>query len=338
MGGLQARSAFAEINAIGVATNAMLLLAPLAVAQTLGVELPGLVASVAATRVLVLLLLLWRCTRQYPAEAPLSINRGAARQLLRFGGWATVSAAVAPLLLVLDRFLIGSYLGARAVSHYVIPFQLAERTTMLASALGSALFPRLAACALEAERQQLALHALQVLALWTSPLVALAFLLSGPFLSWWISPELAQRSTAVAQVLFLAFWLSSLATVPYTKLLATGRPDLVAKCHLAQLLPYLAFLAVALQAWGLLGAALAFAARVVADFLLLSHWADLLARGLRLLAIPFALLASTLAAAWPEVLPDAWRWALGTALTLALSAWSLMHARQSMPFSGRSHL
>jgi O-antigen/teichoic acid export membrane protein len=258
--------------------------------------------------------------------------------LLRFGGWATVSAGVGPLLVVLDRFLIGAHLGAKAVSHYVIPFQLAERTTTLSSALGYALFPRFAACTLEAERQQLALYGLRVLAVWTSPIVAIGLLLAGPFLAWWISPELALQSTVVAQVLCLAFWLSSMAMVPYTKLLATGRPDLVAKCHMIQLLPYVALLYAALHTWGLVGAAFSFAARVVVDFLLLSHWAGLLAPTFRFLAVPCALLIACLGVASSAGLPPTWRWALGFTLSFALTLWSLAQTRQRIPFSGRSHL
>lgn len=337
-GGLVARNAFAEINVIGVTTNALVLLAPLTVAATAGPQLAGLVAAVAAARLLVLALLFWRCRLHYPSSVPIAFHRPTALRLLRYGGWATVSAAAGPLLVVLDRFLIGAQLGAKAVSHYVIPFQLAERTTTLSSALGSALFPRFAGCTLEADRQQLALHGLRVLAVWTTPLVAIGMMLAGPFLAWWISPELAARSTVVAQVLGLAFWISSLAMVPYTQLLATGRPDLVAKCHLVQLLPYVALLYAALQAWGLVGAAAAFAARVVLDFLLLTHWAKLLMPTCRLLALPCTLLAATLAAASPTGLPMAWHWAAGGALCAALAAWSLLQARRHIPFSGRSHL
>jgi O-antigen/teichoic acid export membrane protein len=337
-GGLQARSAFGEISVIGVVTNALVLLAPLTVAVTSGVHLPGLVAAVSVARLLALVLLFWRCMRQYPAPVPLPVDRRIALRLLSFGGWATVSAAVGPLLVVLDRFLIGTHLGAKAVSHYVIPFQLAERTTTLSSALGYALFPRFAAATLEAQRQQLAMHGLRVLAVWTSPFVAVGLLLVGPFLAWWISPELALQSTLVAQVLCVAFWISSLAMVPYTKLLATGRPDLVAKSHLIQLLPYVALLYSALQAWGLVGAAAAFAARVAVDLLLLSHWAGLLGLTARLLALPALLLAATLGIASFQGLHMAWRWGMGCVLCLALALWSLAQARHHMPFSGRIHL
>lgn len=327
-GALQARNAFAEINLIGALTNALVLLAPLTIAATVSTDLPWLVAAVAVSRLLGLSLLFWRCWRRYLANASMAFDREDAFRLLSFGGWTTVSALVGPLLLVLDRFLIGAYLGAKAVSYYVVPFQLAERATALSSALGFALFPRFAACSLESERQELAKHGIRVLAQWTSPLLAIGMILSGPFLSWWISPELAAQSTFVAQVLFLAFWLSSLAMVPYIKLLATGRPDLVAKCHLLQLLPYLALLLYALRTWGLVGAAVAFAARVAVDFLLLAHWAGLLTLALRLLTFPASLLLCSLWVASSEALPSAWRWALAFTLASALLGWSLAQARQ----------
>jgi O-antigen/teichoic acid export membrane protein len=337
-GALQARSAFGEINVIGVVTNALVLLAPLTVAATAGANLSGLVAAVATARLLVLLLLFYRCGRQDLAAASISLDRQTALRLLSFGGWATVSAGISPLLVVLDRFLIGAHLGAKAVSHYVIPFQLAERTTTLSSALGYALFPRFAACTLEADRQQLAMHGLRVLAMWTSPFVAVGLLLAGPFLAWWISPELALQSTLVAQVLCVAFWISSLAMVPYTKLLATGRPDLVAKSHMVQLLPYVALLYAALHTWGLVGAAFAFAARVAVDFLLLSHWAGTLKVTCKLLAIPATLVVVTLGVATHAGLAEDWRWASGLALACTLALWSLAQMRQPIPFSGRSHL
>jgi O-antigen/teichoic acid export membrane protein len=330
-GALQARSAFAEINVIGVLTNALVLLAPLSVAAAIGAGLPGLVAAVVAARLFVLLLLFWRCRRHYLASAPVSVNRHAASGLLSFGGWATISAGVGPLMVVLDRFVIGVQLGAKAVSHYVVPFQLAERTSTLSSALTYALFPRLAGSASESERQQLSMRCLRALAVWTSPLIAIAILLSGPFLAWWISPELAAQSTVVAQVLCLGFWINSLAMVPYTKLLASGRPDVVAKIHLVELLPYLLLLWVALQAWGLVGAAVAFSVRVAIDFLLLSHLADMLMPTLRLLAFPAALLCVMLGVAGFADLAASWRWVLGLGLSVALSTWSLALASTRFP-------
>ncbi|HWT20051.1 MAG TPA: flippase [Variovorax sp.] len=326
-GALQARSAFGELNLIGASVNAFALLAPLAVAATFGVQLPGLVAAVAAVRLLVLIPMLWRCGTHYLVGSPLSIDGRYASQLLRFGGWTTVSAVAGPLMVVADRFAIGVQLGARSVSHYVIPFQMTERTTVFASALNHALFPRFASARTEVERHQLAMFGLRVLGVWLSPLMATGLLLSAPFLAWWISPELAAQSAGVAQILCLAFWINSLTIVPFTKLLASGRPDLVAKSHMIELLPYLALLYVALQTWGLVGVAAAFAARVTVDFLLLSHLAGTLLSTLRLLMIPAALMAALLGLVMRTNLSPTSKWPFEFLLLLALVGWSLMQRR-----------
>ena len=55
-----------------------------------------------------------------------------------------------------------------------------------------------------------------------------------------------------------------------------GRPDLTAKCHLIELVPYLGCLYIGLSHFGLAGAAAAFSARALADFLLLASLAGIL--------------------------------------------------------------
>lgn len=322
-GAFQARSAFGELNLIGASVNVLALLAPLAVATTLGVQLPGLVAAVAVVRLLVLVPMLWRCSTYYLTGYSVSVDKRYALQLLRFGGWTTVSAIVGPLMVVADRFAIGAQLGARSLSHYVIPFQMTERTTLLSSALNQALFPRFVRATSEVERHQLTMFGLRVLSVWLSPLMAAGLLLSAPFLAWWISPELAAQSAGVMQVLFFAFWINSLAIVPFTNLLASGRPDLVAKIHVVELLPYLVLLYVSLQAWGLVGAATAFAARVAIDFLLLSHLAGTLRSTLKLLVVPVTLMAALLAVVMRANL-SAPQWPLGLVLLLTLVGWSLI--------------
>ena len=64
--------------------------------------------------------------------------------LLKFGGWVTISTAVAPLLVSVDRLAIGAYLGAAAVASYSIPFSFIARMSIIPGSLSSALFPRLA--------------------------------------------------------------------------------------------------------------------------------------------------------------------------------------------------
>jgi len=171
-----------------------------------------------------------------------------------------------------------------------VPFQLGERSTIVSAALTSALFPRFAAST-PSEEQRLAQEALRTLVVMITPMVVAGILFMGPFFAWWIEPEFAQQSTLVGQTILLGFWVNGFARVPYAQLQARGRPDLVAKCHVGELLPYLALLYLGLSTIGLLGAAVAFSIRVVADFALLAGLAGIFRTAIRVLLIPVVLLA-----------------------------------------------
>lgn len=329
-GALQARERFLELNLVSTLGSAWVQLLPLAVAAFWRTDLAVLVPAVLLARLPTLVLLFERCRVHVFAGQEVSWDRTIAKQLLRYGGWVSVTAVVGPMMVILDRFVIGIVFGAKAVSHYTIPFQLAERTTMLSAALNFALFPRLATAPSSAERQRLGGEGLLVLAVVLSPLIACCVLLIGPFLAWWISPELASHSTRLAQVLFAGFWINALALVPFTQLQAGGRPDLVAKCHAAELLPYLGLLNLALQTWGLTGAAAVFSLRAAVDFLLLAHFAGILRTAVRQLAWPAALVCSTLIAATPEWLSTPLQGVLGGGLVMALLMWSWVRAPASL--------
>lgn len=320
-GALQARKAFGEINLVGALTNALVLLAPLAVAASTSVELPWLVAAVAASRVLVLGLLIWCCWRKYRSVAPMAFDRLNALQLLRFGGWTTVSAIVGPMMIVLDRFAIGALLGARAVGQYTVPFQLAEKATLLSAALNAALFPRLAAATNDARRQELGEHAIRLLCFLITPAVAFGVLLIEPFLSWWVSAGLATVGGNAGEVLLLGFWANSLAMVPYVQLYAAERPDLVAKSHVVELLPYLALLYAGLQIGGLNGAATVFALRASVDFFVLAHLAGVLHGVVRGLFWPASALLLLLLTQTKGALLAPWPWVTGLLVCLVLLAW-----------------
>lgn len=277
-GALQSHERFLELSVASVISAVGVQVLPLLAALALGPHIGVLLPAVLFGRLLASAYL-WRCCLRHVARGhPPCWRQDIVRDLLRFGGWASVTAVVGPIMVVADRFAIGALLGPRAVSQYTIPFQLAERSTVLAGALNSALMPSLARASSQAERDELALRALHLLAVLISPLFGTAMVLIGPFLGWWVGPEMAANSTRVAQMLLAGFWINSLAFVPYTLLQATGRPDVVARCHLTELAPYLALLFAGLHFGGMLGAAMAFTLRVLADFLLLAHFAAVLAR------------------------------------------------------------
>ena len=66
-------------------------------------------------------------------------------KMLRFGGWMTVSNIIGPLILYLDRFLIGTIISVTAVAYYTAPFEIVNRMMVIPGAIVGVLFPALAA-------------------------------------------------------------------------------------------------------------------------------------------------------------------------------------------------
>ena len=320
-GALEGRAKFLELNIVSVVSSVLIQLMPLAVVWAHGPDLAWLLPAVILSRLVTLTLLFFRChVHVFKGHTP-AFSRTQAKGLLQFGGWVTVSSLVGPMMVVLDRFVIGATLGAKAVTYYTVPFQLAERSTMLPGALTSALFPRLAAADND-EARQLATKAICSLAVVMTPLILIGILLIEPFLRWWLNPEFASRAGLTAQILLLGFWINAFARVPYAQLQAAGKPATAAKCHLGELVPYLLLLYVGLHFWGLPGAAMAFGLRTLADCALLMWFADTLQDGMRALKTPVMLLLAGLAIAAALPAGSAMWWLAALGIVVFSLGWS----------------
>ncbi|HEU0100055.1 MAG TPA: oligosaccharide flippase family protein [Allosphingosinicella sp.] len=295
-GALHGRQRFLALNLISTTTATLMSALPLLVAYLWSPTLSGLLAGALAARAVGLVLQYWNCVKAVPLSKPEMPRRELVGSLLKFGGWITVTTAVTPLLLTVDRLAIGAALGAAAVAAYSIPFSLIARMSIVPWGLSSALFPRFAAGS-EDERRHLLGVALGAVTVAMTPLCILVIAVVGPFFTLWIGPELAQVSSPVAYLLIAGIWANSVALVPYTMLQGSGRPDVVAKIHLAEILPYWLLLGALLLLLGLPGAALAWTIRAAVDCGLM-FWRSATPRAsLRILIVPGLLLLVVLISA-----------------------------------------
>lgn len=188
--------------------------------------------------------------------------------LWNYGFWITVTGVVGPLMVYGDRFFVSAAVGAEQLPLYAIPQEGLLRLLLIPMALTGALLPRLAAMgqqeAASSYRQSYRRVMLSMLGV-----CLLAAALAYPVLAVWLSAEFARAALPVVLVLCAGVWINSMALLPYTLLHARGNPRLTAIFHLVELLFYF-FLLWFLSSWlGLLGAALAWAARVLLDLVLL---------------------------------------------------------------------
>ncbi len=196
-------------------------------------------------------------------------------QLLRFGSWVTISQLVSPLLVYLDRVLIGSFISLAAVTLYTVPFEGMTRLRIIPSALVGTLYPAFSERGDKTGRRDLERlyeRSVRYLLLLLLPGLLYLVVLGPDLFGIWMGPVFARQTSAVVQILALGVLVNALAPVPYSLLQALGRPDLTGKFHLLELPLYVAMCLLMIPRWGIAGAALASTVRFSFDSALL-FWA-----------------------------------------------------------------
>jgi O-antigen/teichoic acid export membrane protein len=197
------------------------------------------------------------------------------RRLLSFGGWVTVSNVVGPVIVYVDRFVIGATLAASSVAVYAVPFDMVSRLPVLVAALCSVLLPELARLSsLAAATDPGALHQAHQLvrrsSIFSAAVVAFLVVLGGVAAPWaltlWLGADFAQQSATLTQILLLAFGVNAVAQIPFTALQAVGKVRAVALLHSAELIPYALLVFFAISRLGLVGAAWAWLLRSIVDY------------------------------------------------------------------------
>ena len=268
---LEAYQRFDLTNAVRIPMVVLAYVGPLLVLPFSQSLVPVVAVSVAG-RLLDWLIHLLLCFRVVPAlRKGISLQRTAVGSLLRFGGWMTVTNVLGPLMVDLDRFLIGALISATAVAYYATPYEMATKLWVVPAALVGVLFPAFAS-SLVRDRARAALlfgRGVKYVFLALFPIVLLIVTLAYEGLDLWLGAEFAQNSSRVLQLLAVGIFINSLAFIPFALVQGAGRPDLTAKLHLVELPFYLFALWWLLGAFGIEGAAVAWVIRVAVDALLL---------------------------------------------------------------------
>lgn len=266
-GVLEGCERFATVNAIEVVGSILFRLIPLSVAYLHGPELKWLIISGLIAQGSSVIPMFIASARAIPLTGAGGPTRAWVKSLFSYGGWVTVNNILYPIFASLDRFLIGAGIDAAAVTVYSVPYNLVHRFQMLPSALARTLFPRLSG-SVEHEARYLANRCINALAVITLPVMVAATLFIHPFLSLWISPQFAARSSGVGEVLMVGVWMSSLAFVPYALLQGQGRPKTVALIHLIEAPFFAAAIWFGVRSGGVIGAAWAMSTRDIIDALI----------------------------------------------------------------------
>jgi O-antigen/teichoic acid export membrane protein len=273
-GVLEAAQRFDLSAAIRTPSSAATFLIP-AIAAPLGVRLPGILIGLFLARIITCAALVVAVRRALPGVRwKLPLKWRLPRPLVSFGGWIAVSNVVSPVLVYLDRFVLGAALGLGAVGLYTPAYEVTARLLIVPGSLLTAMFPMVSAASNGNGRERAGLariFALSIrnLLLLLAPAVVLLAVFAPEVLRLWLGVEFATRSAAALRILAVGVMIVSLSHVPCGYLQASGRPDIPAKFHLLELAIHVPLTWLLVRTWGITGAALAWTTRVTIDATLL---------------------------------------------------------------------
>ncbi|MFM2044492.1 MAG: hypothetical protein RLY86_3068, partial [Pseudomonadota bacterium] len=265
IGALESKERFLAANVLQVTGSTLGQVVPVIIAMHVGPGLDLVIPAAFAMRLVSLVLILGVLAHSERIR-PYRFDPKVGRSLFQYGAWVSVTGVVGPILTSVDQVIIGAKLGTAAVAHYAVPMNLTVKAQGVAAALARTMFPRFSRYD-SAAAIDLAERSTVTLAYGFGAICGSAMILAGPFLEVWINPEFAAQATPVAHILILGAWINGLAFLALFLVQGQGRPDLAARIHLAELLPFLALLWLLVQAYGLEGAAVAWTLRVGIDAL-----------------------------------------------------------------------
>lgn len=266
---LAAAQRFDLVNAVKIISNSMVFLLPV-LGLLLGWTLPGICLLLFVSRVVILVAHLVICVGVFPQLKTNGIaDRSNIVSLLRFGGWVTISNILAPLIIYLDRFVVGSVSSLAAVTYYSVPYEIVSRLQFIPGSMAAVLYPAFSIVFTENRDRLARLYArsLKSTLLVIGPVALLLAVFGRDILRFWLGSEFSRHSSLALQILSIGLLLNALGYMPGNLLDGVGRPDLRAKIYLGYFLPYLLLLWFLVQKRGIEGAALAWSIRAGVELL-----------------------------------------------------------------------
>lgn len=268
---LEGRQRFAAANwarvVLGVATFGMPI--PL---LSLYPRLDFLVAALIAGRMVVVLIQGWACRHDLLAGLDARYDRKEMFGLLRFGSWMTVSNLVSPLMVFLDRFVVGASIHAPNLAYYTTPFEVVTRLLIVPGAVTTAMFPKLVKWGQDNHHHlamQGMIRGMGLSFLLIAPLVVGLQLFAEELLQVWLGTEFAAHGALPMRLLAWGVLFNSLAAFPFALLQGMGKPRWIAMLHIVELPLYMLLLFALMGQWGIPGVATAWLIRVAVDGLAL---------------------------------------------------------------------
>lgn len=233
---------------------------------------------------LVLRMLHWGIIRWHARRLLAGMPKGVYRSdywppLFDFSRWIVVINMVALFISHIDRIIIYWALSSASLLWYNTPFDVVLKVTIIPMAFAGVLFPAIAhTTGTDPSRARYMYNGYRnVTLILVFPLCAFLGYSAPELISAWLGQSMSpdrvkiflEQSILPMQFFAVGVFATSVAAIPSSFLQSKGRPDLIAKLHLAEMPVFLLALWYGINHYGLAGVAAVVAIRMVLDALAL---------------------------------------------------------------------
>jgi O-antigen/teichoic acid export membrane protein len=266
-GVLEAHQRFDLVNSVRIPLGIFSFIAPLGVIP-FSVTLSAIIGVLIAGRLAAFLVLFYFCCKvEKKILRDFHIKPEMFGELIRFGGWMTASNILGPLLMYLDRFIIGATISISAVAFYATPSEVITKLVLIPLAVMSVLFPAISA-SYDIDRRRSAFlleSGLKYIYVITFPIILTLVCFAPEGLKYWLDDSFRIQSLRVVQLLSAGMLFVCLGRIPYGFIQGAGRPETTGMLHIFEFPVYLIFVFSAIKIWGINGVALVWALRAFFD-------------------------------------------------------------------------
>lgn len=197
------------------------------------------------------------------------------KKLLGFGLWISLSNFISPLINYIDRFLIASIITLSAVAIYSTPLEIILKISMIASGISAVFYSAISNSVThnKAKTEQIINTGLKFVLFLIFPVLILIIAYAYEGIELWIGQSFAIEGAKVTQIVGIGVLFQSMAFIPISYLQSIGKPSIIAKIHLTEIFIYSLILYLLVIQYGVIGAAIAHALRLIGDYSIISFFA-----------------------------------------------------------------
>jgi O-antigen/teichoic acid export membrane protein len=206
--------------------------------------------------------------RLLPELLPPTFSPAYVPRLLTFGSGLVLGGLAGILLVNFEKLALSRLTSVTSLAYYSVAYTLANIAMLFSMSMTQSLIPAFSQLLLPANRTHLnALFAstIRLTIVVLLPSTVLLLVLAKPFFTLWAGEDFGKESTLPFYVLLIGVAFNMLAFIQHSLITSTGRTRLLAKIYWIEFIFYV-FISIALiHSLGIVGAALAWTIRVVAD-------------------------------------------------------------------------